>query len=184
MPPSTPFLPASDAMLTMVPVPSPSIPSRNARVTRYRERTFTLIVLSQSSSERSESGLKRPMPALLTTIRGVPRSRPTKSANAVTHSGSDTSHGMPIASIPSARSARTVASTLAAVRAHIATRAPARPRANAVARPMPSVAPVITASEPGSSIRTQIYDSHGVWRGNQAVFSKHKGAEPCRRHST
>src|SRR5207302_5829395 len=124
---------------------------RKGRVTRYRERTFTPMVWSQSSSDSSARGLKRPIPALFTRMRGAPRS-PTNAANASTLAGSETSHAIPSASIPAALRSRTVACTFASVRAQTATRAPARPRANAVARPIPAVAPVTTASEPVTSI--------------------------------
>src|SRR5437899_9102866 len=136
----------------MVPPPASTIPLRKDRVTRYNERTFTPTVASQSSSDSSARGLNRPIPALFTTMRGAPRSRLTKAANASTRVGSETSHAIPSASIPAALRSRTVACTFASVRAQTATRAPARPRANAVARPIPAVAPVTTASEPVTSI--------------------------------
>src|SRR5439155_5373234 len=147
-----------------------SMPFRNARVTRYRERTFTPIVSSQSSSESSTSGLNRPIPALFTSTCGAPRSRVTNAAKASTQAGSETSHRIPKSSIPSAFRSRAVARTLASVRAQMATRPPARPSAKAVARPIPSVAPVTTASEPARSIGTGIYDAPGRARGNPTAF--------------
>src|SRR2546428_653692 len=161
VPPSTPFFPASDAMFTIVPVPTSSMLFRNARVTRYRERPLTPIVSSQSSSESCTSGLNRPIPALFTSTCGVPRSRVTNAAKASTQAASDTSHGMPIASMPSASRARAVAWTSASVRARMGARAPARAGAKAVARPIPSVAPVTTAGEPVRSIGTEIYGAPG-----------------------
>src|SRR5438046_3313484 len=147
---------------------------RKGRVTRYRERTFTPMVSSQSSSDSSARGLKRPIPALFTRMRGAPRS-PTNAAKASTLSGSETSHAVPIASIPAAVRSRTVACTFVSVRAQMATRAPARPRANAVARPIPAVAPVTTASEPvtsicGANIRRRAPPGAGTRRRSASIW--------------
>src|SRR5213593_2078196 len=120
---------------------------------------------SQSSSDSSSSGRKRPMPALLTRTRGAPRSRLTNVANRSTAAGSDTSHGIPIASTPAAQKSPTVRRTFVSLRAQIATRAPAPPSVIAIARPMPSVAPVTTAREPARSMAGQIYEGTGTgWR--------------------
>src|ERR1051325_3438349 len=120
---------------------------------------------SQSSSDSSSSGRNRPMPALLTRTRGAPRSRLTNVANRSTAAGSDTSHAIPIVSTPAAQKSPTVRRTFVSLRAQIATRAPALPSAIAIARPMPSVAPVTTAREPARSIGGQIYEGTGTgWR--------------------
>src|SRR5437667_3896110 len=120
---------------------------------------------SQSSSDSSSSGRNRPMPALLTRTRGAPRSRLTNVANRSTAAGSDTSHGMPIASTPAAQKSPTVRRTFVSLRAQLAPRAPAPPSVIAIARPMPSVAPVTTAREPARSMAGQIYEGTGTgWR--------------------
>ncbi|MNR22715.1 hypothetical protein D3C85_1396850 [compost metagenome] len=47
------MLPATDAMLTIAPEPRASMPGRQARISRYMDRTFRLNEKSQASSSQS-----------------------------------------------------------------------------------------------------------------------------------
>jgi hypothetical protein len=134
-------------MLTMCPDPRALISGRNALVIRNTPRTLTFIVSSNCAAVISWTGTKWASPALFTRTSGVPNSAFTSLANPATADSLATSQGRPIAVTPWVRSSPTSASTLLAVREQMASLAPRFPKASAMARPMPSVAPVTTQME-------------------------------------
>src|SRR5438552_861212 len=138
-----------DDMLMIDPDRCLIICGMTARLTRYTPRTLTRITRSNSSGSVSTISPTPPMPALLksTSIRSnrltTLSARATVCASSVTSTCSATaSPAAPIAStVPCAASRSTSATT---------TRPPSLTKSEALARPIPEPAPVITHTLPSS----------------------------------
>lgn len=126
-------------------MPGPNrCPSRNGA---FR---FTAIVVSQTSSPSSVIGGRRLIPAQFTRMSGSPNAAAASSAPARTPSVVLRSALTQAARQPSAVSSSTVALSSVSRRATTTTPAPARARAPVIARPMPELPPVTTATRPSS----------------------------------
>ncbi len=147
-PRTTPCLPAVDAMLMIRPQPRSRMPPvlSTSRVTR--KTLLRLVSMTSSHSSSAMSAVTPPplRPALLTRTSTVPKWSTAARTKVRTASGERTSTAAPSASMPSSWSCLTVAATLSASRAPMNTRCPAEPNCRAAARPMPLVAPVISAT--------------------------------------
>ncbi|CAM5697174.1 hypothetical protein SVIOM74S_03300 [Streptomyces violarus] len=117
-------------------------PSRNGA------SRLTAIVRSQTSSVSSSIGGRTLIPALLTRMSGSPKASTARSAAVRTPSRVLRSALTQAARQPSAVSSSTVAISPASPRATTTTLAPARARARVMARPMPELPPVTTATRP------------------------------------
>lgn len=103
------------------------------------------MVVSHSSSVSWSNGLSSATPALFTSTSTGPSAAVTAATMATTSASTPTSAGAPCAVIPAARSSSSSTRSREGVRAQTPTWYPARPRAKAMARPIPSVAPVMSA---------------------------------------
>ena len=149
--------PKPDDTNTTVPCRRSSIAGRNALVQCTAPKKLTSSTARIRSRERSTMGAQWPMPALLTTMSGVPASRLTRSASAATASGSVTSQGTTSAGRPppARETSSAAARSRDSERETRTIRAPAPASAAAVARPMPEEAPVTTATRPAREAFTR-----------------------------
>ena len=118
-----------------------------ARVATNAPRRFASRTASQSSSLSRKRTLSRVTPALLTRMSTAPKASSTSVTSAATEATSATSQAK-----PRARSAGPSSDATSCARARsrptTATRAPPSARAPAIARPIPRVLPVTSATRP------------------------------------
>ena len=107
---------------------------------------FTAISRSQSSGVSCASGGRTLTPALLTRMSGSPNGSQERVAASASAARSARSALIQAASTPTARRSSVDARSVVSSRASSTTRAPARPRARAMARPMPELPPVTRAT--------------------------------------
>ncbi|OXY95616.1 hypothetical protein BEK98_15860 [Streptomyces diastatochromogenes] len=115
------------------------------------------MVVSHTSSPSSPIGGRRLIPAQLTRMSGSPNLPAASSAAARTPSRVPRSALTQAARQPSAVSSSTVAASCASLRATTTTLAPARASAPLMARPMPELPPVTTATRPSSENSSERY---------------------------
>src|SRR5215470_7983400 len=129
--------------------------------TKARMQCVTCVKFSRTSASwpfsfTSRNAAWKPPPALLTRMSTAPKRAPTCSAKARTRGSSRTSKTSLTAVRDAASISRTAAARFPASRSHTATWAPKRAIATAIARPMPTAAPVTTATQ---SVRRMLFGS-------------------------
>src|SRR6266436_2959104 len=150
-PPANVFLPASELILMMSPPPCRIIDWTTARETRNTLFRFVFRTRSHSSSLFSCAGPKSPMPALLTRIPIGPSFVSVAETNFPTSSARVTSAVCQKTLLVSPCSASAVARSFSLSRPQMATSAPSSASFIAIARPIPRLPPVTSATLPISS---------------------------------
>src|SRR3989338_3509478 len=138
-------------MLTIRPHPRAIIAGATARAHRNIDVRLVARIVSQSASVTSSVFCCMVMPALFTRTSIGPSPAATAPVAAAMSSARVTSSRNAAARPPPARISPATASTWSVERAAQATDAPAWPRASALARPMPRLAPVPRATRPARS---------------------------------
>lgn len=133
------------------PKPRSAMPGPNRCPSRKGASRFTAMVVSHTSVSSSLIGGRRFTPAQLTRMSGSPKIPAASSAAVRTPARSPRSALTQAARQPSAASSSTVLTSFAPSRATTTTRAPARASAPAIARPMPELPPVTTATRSSSA---------------------------------
>ncbi len=150
-PAALPRRPASEAVLTITPLPAASMCGSTARVSRKGAVRLTRMTRSHSASLTSASADIRSMiPALLTSTSTPPK---RSTAVATTASTTDCSLRSPVTATampPASLISSTTARTPSALRSAATTRSPWAAKVSAVARPMPEPAPVTMTPRPSS----------------------------------
>src|SRR5215831_10443024 len=124
------------------------IPGATARAQRNMEVRLVTSTSSHSSSVTSTDALSSVTPALLTRMSMGPSARSASVTAARIPSALVTSSGMARARPPAASISAAANAIWSLPRAAQATAAPASPRARAMARPSPRLAPVTSAVRP------------------------------------
>jgi hypothetical protein len=137
-------MPEAEAMVTMCPAPCASMPGRKARTVRNGASVFTAKVRAISSSLACNRGLPSTMPALLMSTSTAPCSASVRAAAASMDSRSTRLQATTDACPPAAAISAATASRCAASTSHRISRPPFPAIFNAISRPMPLAAPVIS----------------------------------------
>jgi len=143
----------------MAPPPAPRMCGTPARLMRYIARTFTSCARSQWSRVMVSTvppTTMVPTPALLSSTSRRPKARTAASTAVAPASGRARSTAVDATSPPVARTSATVRSSSGPRTSTSATRAPARTKSNALARPMPVAAPVMMATFPARAGLSEI----------------------------
>ena len=120
----------------------------SGRASRDKRSTPSMLTsrnLVQSASESVRTSPRTKMPALLTTTSARPCAASTLRISACRSWPFETSTIIAVASPPAALISRTVASAVSPLMSVTQTCAPSLAKRKAIARPMPTPAPVITA---------------------------------------
>ncbi len=149
------------------------IPRRHALETRNAPLRFVDRTSSHSSAFMRISRLSRVMPALLTTMVGLPSCDWMSLMPACTDSSSAMSMTMPRPRVPSLSPMAFAPASLVAVPT---TTAPAAARASAMAAPMPRDAPVTSAISPSRAVLEKI--SFIVASSIRRLIVKYQGLFP------
>src|ERR1035437_9774932 len=156
---SVAYTPDSEAMLTMRPPSAFRIIVKAARQQLKTPVRLTLIVYSHDARLISSKGSRSNVAAAHTRAAGGPMSLAMLN-NSLTAPASLTSVGTAVACPPESRIDATVASRPATPLAATIACAPSRAIASAVARPIPRLAPVMTATRPASQCSRSATCSH------------------------
>src|SRR5262245_60611517 len=147
--PASPRSAASDTMLTIRPAPRAAMCGRTAHIAHHVPLTPLVHDRSNCASGMSSSGARAPKPWALFTRTSTPPQRAAVSATIrSTSARTATSTTAANASPPAAQTSATVRSARCGFSSATQTRAPSRPNASAIPRPMPCPAPVTTAILP------------------------------------
>ena len=134
------------------PPPRAAIPGHARLANQMVALTFALMILSNASSVSLASGPNTGLTAALHTMMSMPpKCLLVPSTSASTSSRRDTLHGMTIASPPFWRMPAATASHGSCLRLDTTTLAPMPARHSTMARPMPLLDPVTTATLPARS---------------------------------
>ncbi len=146
-PSTTPCLPAVDAILTMRPQDLARIPPAFSTSRVIRKTLLRLVSMTSNQSSSAMSAVTPPplRPALLTSTSTVPKRSTVAATQARISSADLTSQATPSTSRPSSPRLFTVSATRSALRAQMNARWPPAASSRAMARPIPLVAPVISA---------------------------------------
>src|SRR6516164_8931531 len=137
-------------MLMIRPQPRPAIAGPKRWPSRKGAVRLTAMSRSQSAAVSAASGGRTLRPAAFTTMSGSPNGPVAASAARSRPAGSARSALTQADWPPSARSHAAVSASAASPRASTTTCAPARPSAPAMARPIPELPPVTSATRPSS----------------------------------
>src|SRR6266508_3831198 len=137
-----------EPILMILPPARAIMTGATARARRNMEVRFVASTRSHSSSVTSTVFFSSVMPALLTRMSTGPSVVPTSRTAASISAARVTSSRKPPARLPGRRISSAVFSAWSIERAQQATSAPAAPSASAMARPIPRLAPVTSATRP------------------------------------
>src|SRR5580704_13158005 len=158
--------------VTLMIEPPSGMPGRQARMKLVTLVKFSSTRAAWPLAEMSVKGALKPPPALLTRMSIGPR----VATRASTASRRRTSRTSVLTVRPRAAAARAVTSSPSASRSHSARSAPKAARARAVAAPIPTAAPVTSATRPASDtsageagMRGQYSDGPSARRGGWPV---------------
>ena len=154
-PPANAFLPARELMLTMSPEPRRIMEGATARERRKTLLRLVSSTRSQSASVFSWAGPNRPMPALLTRMVMGPSAASVLAIRSVMSAPFVTSAIWVCTGRPILASPRPDSSSAARSRPQIETAAPSMASRYAMARPMPRLPPVTSATPPLSGFLTR-----------------------------